>query len=53
MSGQKEMEHFGSAIIKKVLRLIEEGKSHREIAKLFGLRNAGARRSKKTIHSLL
>jgi len=42
MSGQKGMKHFGNAIIEKVLRLREEGKSYREIAKLFGLRNAGA-----------
>ena len=42
MSGQKGMKHFGTAIIEEVLRLKEEGKSHREIAELFGLRNAEA-----------
>ena len=42
---------IGNAIIEEVLRLGEKGKNHYEIAKLFRLRNAGARRSiKQYIH---
>ena len=39
MSGQKGMKHYGATIIDQVLAFRGEGKTHREIADLFGLRN--------------
>ena len=38
----KGSKHFGEQIIDQVLKLREEGKTHHEIAEIFGLRNAMA-----------
>ena len=40
MSGVKGMRHYGAQIIESVLNLREEGKSHREIAEIFGLKSS-------------
>lgn len=40
MSGVKGMKHYGAQIIDSVLQLREEGKSHREIAAIFGLKSS-------------
>ena len=42
MSGQTGMKHYGATIIDQVLAFRGEGKTHREIADLFGLRNPAA-----------
>ena len=39
MSGQKGMKHFGALIIDEVLRLRNQGKTQKEIAEFFQLRN--------------
>lgn len=40
MSGVKGMQHYGAQIIESVLQLREEGKSHKEIAEIFGLKSS-------------
>ena len=40
MSGQKGMKHFGQTIIDEVKKMREEGKTHREIAEYFNLRDS-------------
>lgn len=40
MSGVKGMRHYGAQIVESVLKLREEGKSHREIAEIFGLESS-------------
>ena len=39
MSGKKGMKHFGKTIINEVKQMVEGGKTHREIAEYFGLKN--------------
>jgi len=34
------MQHYGTQIVESVLKLREEGKSHREIAAIFGLESS-------------
>jgi hypothetical protein len=45
MSNGKRSKHFGEQIIDQVLAQREEGKTHHEIAEIFGLRNAMSSRN--------
>lgn len=40
MSGQKGMKHFGRTIIEEVKKMRGEGKTYREIAEYFNLRDS-------------
>jgi chromosome segregation and condensation protein ScpB len=40
MSGKVGMKHYGAQIIESVLKLRDEGKSHKEIAEIFGLESS-------------
>ncbi|AFS77115.1 hypothetical protein Curi_c14900 [Gottschalkia acidurici 9a] len=39
MSGKKGMKHFGKTIINEVKQMVKDGKTHREIAEYFGLKD--------------
>ena len=39
MSGKKGMKHFSKIIINEVKQMVEGGKTHREIAEYFGLKD--------------
>ena len=39
MAGKKGVKHFGAAIIDDVLRMVNEGMTHREISKLYGFQD--------------
>lgn len=39
MAGKKGMKQFGAAIIDDVLRMVGEGKTHREISELYGFQD--------------
>lgn len=47
MSGKKGMKHFSESIINEVKQMISEGKTHREIAEFFGLKD------KLVVHNLM
>lgn len=47
MSGKKGMKHFSETIINEVKQMVSAGKTHREVAEYFGLKD------KEVIKSLL
>lgn len=47
MSGKKGMKHFSETIINEVKQMVSMGKTHREVAEYFGLKD------KEVIKSLL